>query len=987
MDWQCSSLLLRATPLPSPSLPRSISVPANPKPHKSRHLTPFEPIPSSPVPSPSPSDTSEAHLHHDCSLGSYSRMLHGCSSRGSLARGKAIHGRLLRARIEPDAHLWNCLLNMYCKCGSLKGARLLFELMPHRDVVAWTCLMAAHARANDGEEGMRMFCEMMTDGVWPNAFVLASGLKACSVCEDLGFGQQLHGEAVKMHLLSDPIVGSSLIDFYVKCAGMELAEKMFLGLPEKNVTSWNALLGGYACLGEDMKVLELFRGFMESGTMVNEFILPTVIKRCAGLCEVRQGRSLHCLVIKIGLEQDGFLSSSLVDMYSKCGLVEEAHKIFVRIVDPDVVVWSAMISGFDQQGMGLEAVELFRSMKRTGVRPNYFTLASVAGAASQLDDQALCGSLHAYILKNGFDMRKEVGNAILNMYMKNGAVEDGCMVFDTMMEHDTKSWNSLLSGFHSGSSCDKGLRIFIGMLTQDIMPNTYTYISILRSCTSLKDARYGAQVHAHIFKSNLSGDSFLGRCLVDMYASSGDLENACLVFDRLTERDVFSWTVIITGYTNTYQGEKAINCFRQMQQQGLDPNEFTISCCLGACSYIAALDSGRQFHSHAIKSGLIGSYVSSNIINMYAKCGCMMDAEAAFNESTFHDEVSWNILICGYSQHGYVGKALESFQHMIEEGKRPDEVTFVGVLSACSHAGKHDEVVQFINEMGLSSDASIWQTALGTCRMHGNVEFAERAANKLFELDPSLDSSYIMMSNLYAAAGRWEDATRMRKFMKQLFQKLNLNSWKLMEWIGFLETFYSELSKEAEMDKILISMEGNILRDRVPQKQDVARYYRNRDNHITTAVAVPLASSAPLVATPLSDLFLPPVDRGMASRLQQLRSKAVQASEFVSKHGCTYYKELMEENKRHVVQPPTIEKCQELSKQLFYTRLASIPGRYESFWKELDGMKHIWRNRKDIKVEDVGIAALFGLELHLARVRSCVGEIVGRGFTFTGYYV
>ncbi|RRT50143.1 hypothetical protein B296_00050267 [Ensete ventricosum] len=144
----------------------------------------------------------------------------------------------------------------------------------------------------------------------------------------------------------------------------------------------------------------------------------------------------------------------------------------------------------------------------------------------------------------------------------------------------------------------------------------------------------------------------------------------------------------------------------------------------------------------------------------------------------------------------------------------------------------------------------------------------------------------------------------------------------------------------------------------------------------------------------------------MASRLQQLRSKAVQASEFVSKHGCTYYKELMEENKRHVVQPPTIEKCQELSKQLFYTRLArfgfvftlwcivphsiltsfnsSIPGRYESFWKELDGLKHIWRNRKDIKVEDVGIAALFGLELY---AWSCVGEIVGRGFTFTGYYV
>ncbi|CAD5190654.1 uncharacterized protein LOC135598006 [Musa acuminata AAA Group] len=122
----------------------------------------------------------------------------------------------------------------------------------------------------------------------------------------------------------------------------------------------------------------------------------------------------------------------------------------------------------------------------------------------------------------------------------------------------------------------------------------------------------------------------------------------------------------------------------------------------------------------------------------------------------------------------------------------------------------------------------------------------------------------------------------------------------------------------------------------------------------------------------------------MASKLHQLRSKAVQASEFVAKNGCAYYRELLEKNKQYIVQPPTIEKCQELSKQLFYTRLASIPGRYDSFWKELDGVKHIWRNRKELKVEDAGIAALFGLELY---AWFCVGEIVGRGFTFTGYYV
>ncbi|WOL14601.1 pentatricopeptide repeat-containing protein [Canna indica] len=791
MDWQFSSLLRTATPPPSP--PRYLSIHPHWKPHKA--------IPPSSISSHAPRTGGGAGVHHDYSLSSYSRMLQVCTSRGSLAHGKAVHGRLLRVGIDPDSHLWDCLLNMYCKCGSLEGARLLFDQMPHRDVVAWTSLMTAYASTDYGEEAVRLFCEMMANGVWPNGYALASGLKACSINRDLNFAQQLHGGVLKMQFLSDSFVASSLIDLYAKCGEMELAEKVFLHLPEKNVSSWNTLLGGYAFWGKHMKVFRLFQQLMNSGMMVNEFTLSTIIKCCAGTDDERHGLSVHCLVIKFGLEQDVFLSSSLVDMYAKCGLAEEAYKVFMRIVDPDVVVWSAMISCFSWQGLNTEAVKLFRSMGRMGIRANHYTLASVAGAALELGDQALCGSLHAYCLKNGFETRKEVSNAILNMYMKNGATIDGLVVFDAMVDRDIISWNTLLSGFHSGIFCDKGLTIFKDMLTENIMPNNYTYISILRSCTSLNDASYGSQVHAHILKNNLAADFFLGRALVDMYASSGHLENACLVFNRLSVRDVFSWTVIITGYTNTNQGEKSIDCFRQMQQEGSYPNEFTVSSCLGACSDLAALYSGRQFHACAIKSGLTGPYISCNLVNMYAKCGCLMDAEAAFVDSSSRDEVLWNTLICNYSQHGCVGKVIESFQQMIEEGKRPDEVTFIGILSACSHAGllnegmkffnhmyhvyeitptiehhrcmvdilgkaaRLDEVEKIINDMGLSSDVSIWQTALGACRMHGNVEFAERAATNLFKLDPNMDSSYILMSNIYAASRRWADVNRIRRVM------------------------------------------------------------------------------------------------------------------------------------------------------------------------------------------------------------------------------
>ncbi|KAG6466839.1 hypothetical protein ZIOFF_075375 [Zingiber officinale] len=275
---------------------------------------------------------------------------------------------------------------------------------------------------------------------------------------------------------------------------MYLAEKVFFNLPEKDAFCRNTIL--------DLRFRQQLYGV------------------------VRRGLSVHCFVIKSGLEQDGFLSSSLVDMYSKYGLAMEAHKVFISTIDPDIVIWSVIISCFTQLGLSTEAVELFRTMESVGAKANHCTLVSVASVASELGDLALCASLHANILKNRFETRIEVGNVILNMYMKNVAVGDGCIMFDTMLDHDTVSWNCLFSGFHCGNACDKGLRIFRHMLTKNIVPNSYTYISVLRSCTSLRDSTCGSRVHAHILKNDLASDSFIGIAMVDMYASSGNLENA-----------------------------------------------------------------------------------------------------------------------------------------------------------------------------------------------------------------------------------------------------------------------------------------------------------------------------------------------------------------------------------------------------------------------------------------------------------------------------
>ncbi|XP_042501704.1 pentatricopeptide repeat-containing protein At3g24000, mitochondrial-like isoform X1 [Macadamia integrifolia] len=775
--------------------------------------------------------------HSDCEqmLRKYSGLLQVCASKGFLIDGMAVHGHVVKIGVVPDSHLWNCLVNMYAKCGRPQNARQILEEMPDRDVVSWTALIAGYVAHGDGSEGVCLFLEMRRDGVWPNAFAFATGLKACSMCFALDFGKQVHGEVIKVGNFSDIFVGSALIDLYAKCGEMELARKVFLLMPECNSVSWNALLCGYAQIGEGEEVLKLFQKMTESEPRLSNFTLSTVLKVCATSVNARIGKAVHSLAVKIGSDNDWFLTSGLVDMYSKCGLAEDAYKVFVRIKDPDVVAWSSMISCFNHQGQNYEAAELFGDMARSGVMPNQFTLASLISIATDLGDLQFGKSIHASIWKFGYGLDNLISNALVTMYMKNGSVEDGYKVFESMTDWDLVSWNALLSGFHDGNACDQGPTLFKQMFIEGFKPNMYTFISILRSCTSLSSVGFGQQVHGHIIKNSLNGDGFVGTALVDMYAKSGCLEDAQLVFKRMKQRDLFTWTVIITGCAQTDQGEKAIEIFCQMQREGVCPNEFTFASCLRGCSSIAALVNGQLLHSLIIKAGHSDDmFVMSALVDMYGKCGCIEDAEALFSDSASRDTVSWNTIICGYAQHGHVGKALKAFQSMLNEGIRPDEVTFLGVLSACSHgglieegqqyfhllkkvyeitptvehyacmvdilgrAGKLDEVESFIEKMNLTTSALIWQTVLGACKMHGNVGLGEKAAKKLFEIEPKTDSSYILLSNIYASKRRWDDVAMIRTLMStQGVKKEPGCSW--VEVSGQVHVF---LSKDVSHPKV-----------------------------------------------------------------------------------------------------------------------------------------------------------------------------------------
>nr|GLL42058.1 pentatricopeptide repeat-containing protein At3g24000, mitochondrial-like [Ipomoea trifida] len=667
----------------------------------------------------------------------YSEMFRDYTQTKNLKEGKVLHGELVRNLIDPDMHLYVSLINFYAKSGDLSSARKVFDQMPERDVVSWTSLISGFLPEGNGSESVRLFCEMRREGVKPNGFTLATVLKGCSMCLNLEFEKQLHAE---------------------------------------NLVSWNALLNGYAQEGEWQEVLRLFCSLSESEFRFSNYTLSTVLKSCANVGNLRVDQVLHSVAIKIGSEFDNYISSSLVDMYSKFRFPEDSMKVFKRIRSPDVVAWN--------------------------VRPNQFTLASVISAAADLGDLLLCKSIHACVYKFGFDSETVVSNTLISMYMNFGSFNDGYKVFVSMDSRDVISWNGLLSGFHDNETSHEGPKIFRQMLIEGFKPNMYTFISILRSCSSLSNVSLGKQVHTHVVIENLSCDCYVGTTLIDMYSKCGCLNDVEVIFNRLTQKYEFAWTVMTAGYVQSDQGEKAFECLSQMLKEGVKPNEFTLASCVSGTSRIASLSNGRQLYCLAVKSGQFSDlFVASALADMYGKCGCIADSETLFEGMGSCDTVLWNTMICSYSQHGQGKNALQAFRRMLNGGTLPDAITFIGVLSACSHmglvdegrryfesinntygiipsigqyacmidilgrAGKFDEVKNFIEHMELTPNALIWETVLGACTIHGNIELAEKAANFLFEFEPKVASSYIMLSNIYVAKGMWSDVAKLRAFM------------------------------------------------------------------------------------------------------------------------------------------------------------------------------------------------------------------------------
>ncbi|KAF8410571.1 hypothetical protein HHK36_003102 [Tetracentron sinense] len=517
-----------------------------------------------------------------------------------------------------------------------------------------------------------------------------------------------------------------------------------------------------------------------------------------------------------------------------------SHKIYVKHIEfsKNPFDWNTRLRTYVEKNKHEEVLLLYLSMVMDCVPPDEFTFPLVLKACSALDKIREGKQVHTHVVKNGilYSQNVFVQNSLLYMYASCGSLDVAKRVFNKMTHRTLVSWNSMIAGFSkfTGSGFE-AILLYVLMLQEGIDPDGFSYTVLFRACASAFAVEESIQIHSHVIKLGLESNVMIQNSLIDMYVKfglietalalfnrmteralvswnaliaglirSGDLDSADTLFNEMRERDVVSWNTMISGYVQSGHANEALTLFRRMQLEGMNPNAISMVSVLSACAVVGSLSLGKWVHLCCERKGLVGSneIVNAALVNMYVKCGDIESARQIFISMKRKDIVSWDIMIEGYALHGRGKDALELFREMIREGVKPDDITFIGVLNACSHAGlieeglmhfrsmgvefgiepnlEHfacvvdllgragqlNEAFQVIEGMPIAPDAVVWSALLSACRTHNDALLAASVAKHIMELDPANSSNYVLLSNIYATCSQWEDVYKVREMMK-----------------------------------------------------------------------------------------------------------------------------------------------------------------------------------------------------------------------------
>ncbi|XVF00156.1 hypothetical protein REPUB_Repub03eG0260800 [Reevesia pubescens] len=634
------------------------------------------------------------------------------------------------------------LLSLFCNHGCIHEAACVFEPIQDKADVLYYTLLKGYAKNSSLHQALSFFIRMKVDNVKPVVYNFTYLLKVCGDKGELRRGKEIHGQLIKNGFSSNVFAMTGVVNLYAKCRQIEEAYKMFDRMPERDLVSWNTIISGLAQNGLAKLALGLVVRMQEEGQRPDSITLVSILPSVADMGLVNIGKAVHGYVLRAGFEGLVNVSTALVDMYSKCRLIRIGRLIFDEMKQRTAVSWNSMIAAYVQSGYAEEAMVIFQKMLHEGVEPTDVTIMGAAHACADLGDLDRGMFVHKLSNKLKLGSNVSVMNSLISMYSKCKRVDIAAGIFDKLHGKTLVSWNAMILGFAQNGRVNDALNYFYEMHSLNIRPDTFTMVSVIPALAELSVTRQAKWIHGFCIRSCLDDDVFVMTALVDMYAKCGEIHTARKLFDRMNERHVTTWNAMIDGYGTHGLGKAALQLFNDMQKGAIKPNDVTFLSVLSACS-----------HAGMVEEGL--SYFTS------------MKRDFGIEPAMDH---------------------------------------YGAVVDLLGRAGRLDEAWNFIQKMPIEPGINVYGAMLGASKIHKNVELGEKAANKLFALNPDEGGYHVLLANIYSTASMWGKVAKVRTAMrKKGLQKTP--GCSVVELKNEVHSFYSGTTNHPQSKKIYAYLE------------------------------------------------------------------------------------------------------------------------------------------------------------------------------------
>ncbi|ONI30726.1 hypothetical protein PRUPE_1G269600 [Prunus persica] len=585
-------------------------------------------------------------------------------------------------------------------------------------------------------DALCLYAQLHSASLRPHKFTFPPLLKACGKLQSAPHAQILHTHLMKTGFSADVYSATALTDVYMKLHLIGDAVKVFEEMPERNLASLNAVISGFLHNGYCTEALRLFKNVGPGGFRPNSVTIASMLSACG---TVEHGMEMHCLAVKLGVESDVYVATSVLTMYSNCGGLFSAAKVFEEMPIKNIVSCNAFISGLLQNGVPHVVLDIFKKMRAcTGENPNSVTLLSVLSACASLLYLRFGKQVHGLMMKIEVELDTMLGTALVDMYSKCGCWQLAYGTFKELNENrNLFTWNAMISGMMLNAQNENAVELFEQLESEGFKPDSVT------------------------------------------------------------------WNSMISGFSQLGKAIEAFVYFRRMQSAGVVPSLKSITSLLPACADLSALQCGKEVHGLAVRTSISNDlFISTALIDMYMKCGQSSWATRIFDwfQIKPNDPAFWNAIISGYGRNGDNESAFGIFDQMLEAKVQPNAATFTSLLSMCSHTGlvdkgwqvfrmmdrdfglkpnpahfgcmidllgrtgRLDEARELIQELSEPSGA-VLASLLGACESHLDSQLGKEMAIKLSELEPENPTPFVILSKIYAALGRWEDAEKIRELM------------------------------------------------------------------------------------------------------------------------------------------------------------------------------------------------------------------------------